>query len=188
MLIKTVDLGLQKSSRKFKKITPNFKRKTAALETTEKAKILTPRRKYLEKSRKELKEKEIVIDFRQNLKKVPHLPKVLPDSDTKQPKKKLANKFEERMRKRKEANYEDTIAIGRKQEEQEENEGRKSITPQPKSKEGGGRKEASSDKKWPKSTKILVDYFKKFENSSEQSGRKFENLGGRIKDSAGDYK
>jgi hypothetical protein len=135
-----------------------------------------------------LKEKEIVIDFRQNLKKVPHLPKVLPDSDTKQPKKKLANKFEERMRKRKEANYEDTIAIGRKQEEQEENEGRKSITPQPKPKEGAGGKEASSDKKWPKSTKILVDFFKKFENSSEQSGRKFENLGRRIKDSAGDYK
>ena len=136
----------------------------------------------------ELKKKEIVMDFRQNLKKVPHLPKVLPDSDTKQPKKKLANKFEEGMRKRKEANYEDTIAIGRKQEEQEENEGRKSITPRPKSKEGAGGKEASSDKKWPKSTKILVDYFKKFENSSEQSGRKFENLGGRIKDSAGDYK
>ena len=83
MLIKTVDLGLQKSSRKFKKITPNFKRKTAALETTEKAKILTPRRKYLEKSRKELNEKEIVKDFRKNLKNVTNLPKILPDSDTK---------------------------------------------------------------------------------------------------------
>ena len=125
-------------------------------------------------------------DFRQNLKKVPHLPKVLPDSDTKQPKKNLANKFEEGMRKRKEANDGDTIAIGRKQEEQEENEGRKSITPRPKSKEGAGGKDASSDKKWPKSTKVLVNYFQHFENSSEQSGRKFENLGGRNEDSAGD--
>ena len=72
MLIKTVDLGLQKSTRKAKKFKPNLTRKTTAIETFKEATILTPnltpRRKYLdfflEKSRKEPNEQEILKDCR----------------------------------------------------------------------------------------------------------------------------
>ena len=102
-----------------------------------------------------------------------NLPKIVPDSDIKKLKNSQGNKIEEGMRKRKEAKNEDEITSVRKHEDQEDKEGRKkSITPRPESEEGAGGKRASNDRKWPKSTKILVDYFKKLENSSVQSGGK----------------
>ena len=160
-LIKTIDLGLQKSTRK-SKFKPNLTRKTTAVEIVEEQTILTsnltPRRKYLEKNiekkRKELNEQEILNDFRKNLKKVTNPPKIVPDSD---------------IEKMKSSHME--IRKIRKQEDQEDKEGRKkSITPRSDSEEGAGGKRASDNRKWPKSTKNLVNYFKKLENSVQSGG------------------
>ena len=154
-LIRTIDLGLQKSTRK-SNFKPNLTRKTAAVEIIEEKAILnsnlTPRRKFLErnfeKKRKEIKEQETLNDFRKNLKKVTNQPKMVPDNE-----KLKRSHIESRKIK--------------KQEDKEDKEGRKkSITPRSDSEEGAG---ASENLKWPKSTKNLVNYFKNLENSV-QSG------------------
>ena len=124
----------------------------------------------LEKKRKEIKENEVKQNYREKLRKVTKLPH---DSDTSQ--REILSST------RKEAKEGDAPRRKKEEEKEEENEGRKTTSiPLPQSEEGKKAEGDKASQKWQKSkpTKIIVEYFKKLESSSE-FGRKFEILGGK---------
>ena len=130
---------------------------------------LTPRRKFLEQKAKE--KKETLPNYRENLRKVNNLPPELENQ-----RKKLNLNEEETWKEPQEEEKEGR----RKNIMKEDKEGINTSIPLPQSK-AEQRKEVGAStlpRQVPKTTKLLVEKFRKIENSSK-SGKEFENLGGK---------
>ena len=147
---------------------PNKARKIS-LEILDPPTNLTPRRKCLEQKANE--KKETLPNYRENLRKVNNLP---PELDNQ---RKNLNLNEEETWK--ETQDEEEEGRGKKIIK-EDKEGRNRSIPLPQSKAVQRKEDGASTlpRQESKTTKLLVEKFRKIENSSK-SGTEFENLGGK---------